>query len=296
MHYRLYCLVVTMAAVFLCCSGGEKAQEFSLDAGPSPRPLFFDFEGLKWGMVPEEIVAVWGPPAEQPRPDTGYTDMRYRDQAGFKNVTLYFITFPPSRNIHQDVQPREGSDRPLMFLFSVLLDPGLDDIKAKETVRADLVSRFGEPLSEPKIYESQNSSREHSEIFRAAECTLAVARWAKAEPSLNWPERLDNLQYVVAPISLFMEVPRTIWNDLRGEIGLSPSADIKERYETFEKSGGSVEVKDLVKLFGPPNIYWEEAPGTGRMFYFWLTGSRFKFNIAEGKVQSSERTYVHEEQ
>jgi hypothetical protein len=301
MRYRSYYLVlmvVIMAAAFFCCSRGEKsekAQEFSLDAGPPPRPLFFDFEGLKWGMIPEEVIAAWGPPAEAPDPDRGYTDMRYSDRASFKNVTLYFITVPAFRNVHEDVKPQGKSDRALMFLFSVSLDPGLDDIKPWQAVRADLVSRFGEPLTEPKIYESRNSSPEHSAIFRAAECTLAVARWAKAEPSVNWPERLDNLQYVLAPDSLIMEVPRKRWADLRGKFGLSPSAEMKERFETFEKNSSSVAVKDLVKLFGPPNLYWEEAPGTGTMFYFWLTGSRFKFKIREGKIDGFERTYVHEE-
>jgi len=296
MRFRCYGFVFLAAAAFFCCSGGEKEKELSLDAGPLPRPLFFDFEGLRWGMVPEEIVAVWGPPAEEPDADTGYHDMEYGNRAGFKNVTLYFITVPTFRNVHPDVQPKAGSDRPLMFLFAVSLDPGLDDIKPKEAVRADLVSRFGEPLTEPKIYESQSCSEENSEIFRAAECTLTVARWAKAEPGLNWPERLDGLQYVLAPNSLITEIPRTKWNDLRGEIGLSPSAEIKERYKTFEESVDTIEVKDLVKLFGSPNLYWEEAPGKGTIFYFWLTGSRFKFTIGEGKVQGFERTYVHEEE
>jgi len=296
MRYRCYGLVFMAAAVFICCSEGEKGKEFSLDAGPSPRPLFFDFEGLKWGMVPEEIIAAWGPPAEEPDATFGIHDLEYGNRAGFKNVTLYFISVPPFRNVHEDVQPVEGSDRPLAFLFAVLLDPGSDDIKPKADVRADLVSRFGEPFTDPKIYESQNCSPEYNEIFRAAECTLVIARWAKAEPSVNWPERLDSLQYVLAPHSLIMEVPRTRWNDLRGEVGLSPSADIKERYDTFARIGGTPEVKELVELLGPPNLFLEATPGNGTMHYFWLTGSRFKFTIGEGKVQGFERTYVHEAQ
>lgn len=282
------------AAVLFCCSRGEKGKEFSLDAGPSPRPLFFDFEGLKWGMIPEEIVGEWGPPHEKPGFDIGYYDMRYSDRAGFKNITLYFTTVPPSLNVHQDVRPKEGRDKPLMFLFCVSLDPGLDDIKPKESARADLVSRFGEPLTDRKIYESQNCKEENTEIFRAAECTLAVAHWAPAEPGLNWPERLDSLKYVLAPYSLIGELPRTSWNDLRGAIPLSLPSDIKARYESFTGGAGNIEVKDLIKLFGPPNIYWEEAPGRGTIYYFWLTGSFFKFKIGEGIVQSYERTYLYE--
>ena len=300
MRFRFYGLVLMAALILVassfCCSKGEKGKGFSLDAGPPPRPLFYDFEGLRWGMTPGEIIGVWGPPKEDPQFEKGFHDMRYSNRAGFKYVTLYFITVPPFRNVHLDVLPKEGSTNPLPFLFAISLDPGTDDIKPKEAVRADLVLKFKEPVADPKIYESQDRSREHAEIFRAAECTLVIAQWAKAEPSVNWPERLDSLQYTLVPYCLVTEIPRTKWKDLRGAIPLSPTSDIKARYQSFTEGASPKEVKDLVEIFGPPNLYQEEAPGIGTLHYFWLTGSRFKFTIGEGKIRGYERTYVHEPQ
>lgn len=296
MRRHIHAFVFMAAAAMFCCSQGEKGKELELDAGPPPRPLFFDFEGLKWGMTPEEAVKAWGPPSEEPRLEMGYGDMRYRNRASFKNASLYFTPSVASLSGPSAEKPADDSGKPLLLLFSVLLDPGMNDVKPKSSVRAELVSRFGEPLTEPKIYESQNCNPEHAEIFRAAECTLAVAQWAPAEPGLNWPERLSSLQYVLAPLSILRHIPKTKWNGLRGAVPPSPSPATKAAYEDFTQGPGSDDLRALVKAFGPPNIYLEEAPGKGTLFYFWLTGSYFKFDIEEGRVQSQERTYVHEPQ
>jgi len=294
MRWRLYWLILITGAVLLCCSQGEKEKGLELDAGPPPRPLFYDFEGLKWGMTPEEVVKAWGSPSEEPRLEMGYGKIRYNNRASFKEVSVYFSPAPPSLSGQADVKSIEGPDKLLLCLIGVLLDPGTDDFKAKSSVRAELVSRFGEPLADPKLYESQSCSPKNTEIFRAAECTLAIARWAPAEPGLNWPERLASLQYVLAPFSILRQIPKVKWNDLRGAVPLSPSSEVKAAYEDFAQSGGSGVIEDIIKRLGLPNIYLEEAPGKGKLYYLWLTGSYFKFEIGEGKVQLHERTYVHE--
>lgn len=283
--------------VFLCCAGlamlamacggntpRGKPEALSFDAGPPPRPLFYQSDGLTWGMTPEEAIAAWGPPAEN-RIDADR--LVYRDRAGFREANLYFLPV------------RREPDGTSLHLFSVYLQPGVSDdkyIKPKSAVRPDLVSRFGEPITDPKIYESQGKDMKTAEIFRAAECTLAVAQWARAEPQVNWPERLDSLSYTIVPTSLLRQVPRPRWNALRGALALSPSTEVKARYAEYEKDSLRRDVKNLLARFGPPNLFLETAPGEGTLYYFWLTGSYFKFTIAGGMVQSHERAYYHEPQ
>ena len=286
----ILCVAGLTALVALACggcAGGAKEEPLVFDAGPPPRPLFFQFEGLEWGMTPEEAIGAWGPPAVN-RIET--LSVLYRDRSGFGEITLYFQPFVPFEG-----DPGSSSKA----LFAVRLEPGVSDdkyIKPKSAVRPDLVSRFGEPMSEPKLYESQQADVKNAEIFRAAECTLAIARWARAEPQVNWPERLDSLQYVLVPHSLVRQVPRAKWSALRGALPLSPSPEVKARHEEFEKDASEGDVKGLLARFGPPNLYLEKAPGEGTLFYFWLTGSYFKFTIAGGRVQSHERAYYYEPQ
>lgn len=275
------CLILLVGLACGACAGSEKEEALVFDAGPPPRPLFFEFEGLTWGMTPDEARRAWGPPAED-RIDL--MRLAYRDRAGFNEVTLYFVPLG-----------RDSNDK-AMGLSIVSLYPGSDEknVKPKSAVRPDLVSRFGEPITDPKIYESQTADMKYSEIFRAAECTLVIAEWARAEPQVNWPERLDRLRYVLAPALLLREVPKAEWSALRGTLALSPPPETKARYAEYEKDTDSGDTKKLLALFGPPNLYLEKAPGEGTLYYFWLTGSYFRFTIAGGRVQSRERAYYYE--
>jgi hypothetical protein len=270
-----------MSIFFLIlCTSSEKDLAESLDAGPPPRPLFFEFEGLGFGMTPDEIEQAWGPALEK----SSY-QMNYADKGGYKHVQLYFMSVPAFSNIHADVKRSEISNDPFFFLLFLQLSYAYEDVRPKETVRPDLITRFGNPLDDPVLYEKMHVTRETADIFRAAECTLAIVRWYPASPEIGRPEHLGHITFRIAPDALMTDVPRTRWKDLRGAISVSPTDEIKAHFEKLSQVHGGAAVDEVVKLLGPPNLYMEETPGQGQIVYYWLDGARIKFNIEEGKVQ-----------
>lgn len=129
------------------------------------------------------------------------------------------------------------------------------------------------------------------ELFRAAECTLVQAEWNPAAPELHWPEHLGSMTYRLAPSSLVTYVPRTEWPKLRGAVPTSLAADFQTRLDGQPRGANAASTKDLVKALGRPNLYLEEAPGKGRLFYAFLDDSVFVVRIAEGKLDGSEGSF-----
>ncbi len=275
---------------FMACGSSDRGTEADWDPGPPQRALFVEFEGLKWGMTPEEIKTEWGVPDE----DSTY-QMTYSNKAGYARANLYFMSIPAFRNVHEDAERSGPSDEPFYFLSSVYLEPDFEDVRPKDTVRSELVERFGEPLTEPALFQAQNLNPEYSEIFRAAECTLCIAGWAPASEDMGRPENLRHLIYKLAPDSLLTEIPRSRWQDLRGSIPERAPADIKARLEKLDRIEGGASLKQILEIAGPPNIFLEGSPGSGKLCYFWLTGTNLIFNITEGRKDGHTWTFYEED-
>ena len=92
------------------CSSSKKEEKASLEAGPPTRPLFYEYEGLKWGMTKEEVKSVWGAGVEK-----NIVTLSYTDKGGYKKVEALFKSVPASSNI----QTVAGKKRFLNLLFTL---------------------------------------------------------------------------------------------------------------------------------------------------------------------------------
>ncbi len=284
----LICMSVLLG--FMACSSSEEGAEADWDPGPPQRPLFFEFEGLKWGMTPAEIKDVWGTPDE----DRTY-QMIFSNKGGYSRANLGFQSIPEFRNVHEDVERTEPSDEPYYYLIWISLENDFDDVTPKDSFRSELVERFGEPLIEPALFQVNHLNPEYHEIFRAAECTLCIATWAPASPDMGRPENLQTLMYRLAPSSLLTEIPRSRWQNLRGSIPPRAPADLKVKLAGLDQIQGDASLQQIIEQIGPPNLYIEESPGNGKLYYFWLTGTNLFFNITEGREDGHRHTFYEED-
>ena len=291
--FRRYASVVLVLVLAAACSPGKKTEEAALDAGPLARPLLFDFEGLKWGMTKDEVKNVWGAVLED-----SLMELKYADKGGYKDVQALFKSVPASRNIQTVAGRQAGDEGPVEFLFAVRLSVRArtepEETKPKETVRPALIASYGEPLSDPKLRANLYCEAD-CELFRLAECTLLEVHWLPAVPELNLPERVDSLTYRLAPDTLITEIPFAAWEKLRGSILPSIPPEFKAKIKSFTQGADGTAVSDVVAGIGPPNLYLEEGPGKGKLYYFWLTGSFYVLEIENGRLGFVSYTQLGED-
>jgi len=283
MVLRFLSLIFILVLAF-GCSSAKKEEKASFDAGPLARPLLYDFEGLKWGMTKDEVKSVWGAAEED-----SWMVLKYADKGGYKRAEALFKSVPPSSNIQTVAGRPAGDEKPFEFLIAVRLtakdrwDP--QETKPKETVRPALIASHGEPLSDPALRKRLYCEAD-CEIFRLAECTLLEVRWNRAVPEFKMPESVDSLTYRFAPDTLITAVPFAEWEKLRGTVPTSVAPEFKAKIKGFTQGLDGTPVSEIVKLIGPPNLYREEGPGKGRLYYFWLTGSSYSLEIEDGKLRA----------
>lgn len=259
----------------LGCSPGGPG-EATPDAGPPPRPYFLEVEGLRWGMTPEEVLAIWGP-------DTEGEALFYEKKAGFVQVGLGYTSLRRDDVPPDDAKPTATETRPMKFLAWISFHG--DASKPRDRVRADLVARFGEPLADPKLLRVNHCEKATScELWRAAECTLVKAEWRPAAPDL-WPEHLGLLTYGLAPDSLIQYVPRSEWTKLRGTVPLSYPSQTDATIMGMRRGVGGANVAEISKSLGPPNLHLEKGPGSGTLFYLFLDGSLQCLRVEGGTLQ-----------
>ena len=264
-----------LSAALLTAGCGGAGGGGTLDPGPPPRPLFKEVEGLKWGMTREEVRAAWG------AGDDGGTDS-YPKKGGYPTVRLGYASIPSGGVVHTDLVRDPKDDSPVKLLIWARFEG--DATFKKETVRADLVSRFGQPLTDARLLEANLCQGPNCELFRAAECTLVKVSWNPANPGA-WPDHLIGLTYLLAPDSLPQYVPRPQWPRLRGSVPTSYTPEARARFDKVGRQGGA-EAETLAKLtadVGPPNLYLETAPGEGTLFYLFLDGSLQTIKIEKGR-------------
>lgn len=293
MFYKFLSMILILILVS-GCSSSIKEEKASLEAGPPTRPLLYEYEGLKWGMTKEEVKSVWGAGVEK-----NIVTLSYTDKGEYKKVEALFKSVPASSNIQTVAGRPAGDDQPVQFLFAVYLsvrsrtDP--TESKPKDTVRPGLISNYGEPLSDSKLRAKLYCERADCEIFRVAECTLLEVHWNPAVPELNLPERVDSLTYMLAPDTLITAIPFDKWAMLRGSILPSVPPEFKAKVKGFTQGTEGTSVADVVKLIGPANLYLEEIPGKGELYYFWLTGSFYSLEIDKGRLLSVSYTLYGED-
>lgn len=227
-------------------------------------------------MTPAEVISAWGP-GEDGDP------YQYANKAGYSRASLGFASVPASDVVHTDLPP--GSGNPVRFLTWVSLSS--DEILPKEKIRADLVSRFGEPITDPKLLRNvsvSNCTGHRCEVFRAAECTLAVAQWYPASAELNRPETLDSLMYQLAPASLVEYVPRSEWSKLRGPVPPSLSAQMETGLSAMRMGSDGARSEEVDKLLGTPNLL-QESPGAAKRYYLYLDGSVQVVQLQDGRIR-----------
>jgi hypothetical protein len=274
-------VVVVAAACGLSGGGGG-----SLDPGPPTRPLFKEVEGLKWGMTPAEVRAAWGPGEE----GKAYS---YPKKGGYLFVSLGYMSIPGGDVIHTDLARDPKDTGPVEFLVSASFQG--NSTFQKDTVRADLASRFGQPLTDAQLLRANDCRAGRCELFRAAECTLVKASWNPADAELKWPEHLDSLVYVLAPDHLVQYLPRTEWSKLRGSVPLSFTPEVREKFDKLGSVGGSnaPTLAEMTKAVGSPNLYLETAPGKGTLYYLFLDGSLLAVSVQEGRYRGSMGSTVN---
>lgn len=256
-------------AALLACSGRAR-----FDADQPKRPLFQEVEGLRWGMTSEEVKAVWGPDRE----GKAY---HYDKKGGYPSSSLGYMSIPPDMIVHKDARLPAGGG-PAEFLIYVSFDG--DATVTKEKVRADLVSRFGQPLADAVVLRAHDCEGP-CELWRAAEMTLVKARWNPANAELNWPEHLSALTWDLAPAGLVTWVPRSEWAKIRGAVPLTFAAEARAKIEGFRMGIEGASVAEITKALGPPNLQLEEKPGETSLAYLFLDDAVQKLRLAGGKLQ-----------
>jgi hypothetical protein len=76
--------------------------------------------------------------------------------------------------------------------------------------------------------------------------------------------------------------------------GMTP-ADIKVKLAGLDQIQGDASLQQIIEQIGPPNLYLEESPGNGKLYYFWLTGTNLFFNITEGRKDGHRHTFYEED-
>jgi hypothetical protein len=275
-------VAISLVLPALACSRGAAGNSASLDAGPPPHPPFYEFEGLKWGMTPAEVAAVWGPGED----GQAY---RYARKGGYVDVSLGYMSVPSDSIKDPALEAVARAAGRVELLVFVALRPESETSAPKDQVRADLVSRFGPPLEDPALLASLDCKKGACEVFRAAECTVVKADWAPAFAELKWPDRLNSLTYELAPGHLVAYVPRGDWGRLRGAVRASYTADLRARIDGFASSGPeAATVEQIVKALGPPNLHRPVPDGTAALDYLFLDGSLQSLRIRDGRLTGWE--------
>ncbi len=202
-------------------------------------------------------------------------------------MSLGYVGIPAGDVVHTDLKRDPKDDRPAQFLIWARFDG--DPTFRKETVRADLVSRLGQPLADAKVLRVNDCQSPRCELFRAAECTLVKASWRPASAELNLPERLEGLTYILAPDSLPQHVPRTEWPKLRGSVPFSYTPETDAKFDKVGSLGGAnpATLAEITKTVGAPNLYLEASPGRGTLFYLFLDGSLPTVSIENGRYHGA---------
>jgi hypothetical protein len=283
---RLWLLPVVVMLATACRPAGMSGGGGSLDPGAPARPLFKEVEGLKWGMTPAEVLAAWGPGEDG---EAFY----YPKKGGYPRVSLGYIGLPAGDVVHTDLKRDPKDTSPVKFLVWAKFEG--DSTFQKDTVRADLVSHFGQPLTDAQLLRANDCPGARCELFRAAECTLVKASWTAANAELKSPALLDGLSYVLAPDHLVQYVPRTEWSKLRGSVPLSFTPEVKARFETLGSLGGpnAPTLAEITKAVGSPNLYLETSPGKGTLYYLFLDGSLMTIGVEEGRYHGSTGSTVN---
>ena len=263
--------------VLVGCSRPTTNGGGSPSASAPSRPVFHEVEGLRWGMTPAEVISAWGPG------ENGDAN-EYTNKAGYSRASLDFARLPASDLIHTDLPP--GSGDLVRLLTSVSL--GSSDVLPKQKVRAAHSSRFGEPITDPKLLRNvgvSNCTGPRCEVFRAAECTLAVVQWSPASAELNRPETLDSLMYQLAPSSLVDYVPRSEWSRLKAPVPTSFSAERETGLGAMRMGFDGARPEEVETLLGSPNLLLEESPGGGKRYHLYLDGSVQVLQFQNGRTQ-----------
>jgi hypothetical protein len=243
-------------------------------------PLFYEVEGLKWGMTPTEVLKAWGPGEE----GEAY---RYANKGGYARAHLGYRRLPASDVVHTDLPPGADPDRPVEFLTWVSFES--DEVLAKEEVRAELVSRFGQPLTDPKVVRNVSISfcdSSRCDVFRAAECTLATASWTSASAEFNRPAALSSLMYELAPSGLIGHVPRSDWPSLNGPVALSFPPELEAKVGALRRGVDGAREKDVEALLGRPNLRRGEVDGNETHYYLFVDGSLRGLEFSKGKLHA----------
>jgi hypothetical protein len=239
------------------------------------RPYFYEVHGLKWGMTRQEVLKAWGPGADG-------DPYEYKDKAGFRFVSLLMGSLPAADVVHEDVKAVAGNENPIRFLTSVVLQPG--NLEPKSQVRADLVSRFGEPLADARLAAREHCEVPRCEIFRTGECTIAEVKWLPSNS--DQPERLESLTHQLGCSALVEYVPRTKWPLLGGSVRTSFAPELDEVVGKLPRGVGGASSADVVTRLGPPNLRIEEGTATLRLFYLWLDGSLYSLGFENNQLMS----------
>ena len=259
----------------LACGKTELAPRAAVPA----RPLFYEVEGLKWGMTPAEVLKAWGPGED------GET-YRYASKGGYARASLGYRRLPASDVVRTDLPPGADPGRPVEFLTWVSFES--DEVLAKEKVRAELVTRFGQPLTDPKVVRNVSISfcdSSRCDVFRAAECTLATASWTPASADLNRPAALSSLMYELAPSALIGYVPRSDWPKLNGPVALSFPPELEAKVGALRRGIDGAREKDVEGLLGRPNLRRGEVDGNATHYYLFLDGSLQGLEFSKGRLQ-----------
>lgn len=270
---------LALALAMASCASGEKDRLPSLDAGPPPHPLEFEFAGLGLGMTKEAVVDAWGPPSFETA-----RSVEYANRGGYANVKLLFKSVPVAENIQLEAARALGDDRPFEFLTAIVLMPA--ESRAKNELRTELVSLYGQPPADPVLFAPLNCRPPACEIFRPAECVLLKVAWETAAAGVERSERVASLAYILAPDALITEVPRPDWPSLRGRVAPSPPSELKARLAGLRTGDNGALIEDIVKVMGLPNLVLDDGAGRRSLYYFWLNNAFVRLNLTEGTLRS----------
>ena len=281
---RALAMVGTLVLAFAMasCASGEKDRTPSLDAGPPPHPLEFEFEGLGLGIAKEAVVDAWGPPSFETA-----RSIEYANRGGYANVKLLFKSVPVSKNIQPEAARALGDDRPFEFLTAIVLTPA--ESRAKNELRTELVSLYGQPPADPVLFAPLNCRPPACEIFRPAECVLLKVAWETAPAGVERSERVAGLAYILAPDALITEVPRPKWTELRGEVAASFPSGLEARINGLRTGAAGLPVSETIKVMGTPNLILAGGGGERHLLYFWLDGSFVKLTFAGDRLRAVGR-------
>ena len=282
MRVRTLALAGVLVIALASCAPNGRGRSPSWDAGPPPRPLEFEYEGLTLGMTKEAVVDNWGPPGLE-----GDRTLDYANRGTYANVHLVFKSVPVSENIQPEAARAPGDDRPYEFLSGIILTPA--EPRTKAELRRELVSLYGQPLTDPALFAPLNCRPPACEIFRPAECVLLKVAWETASAGAEGSDRVAALAYVLAPETLIAEAPRPKWMELRGAVAVAAPAGLRGRLDGLRTGADGSTVEEAVKVLGPPNLILPGDGGERRFLYFWLDGSSIKLAFDGDRLRAVER-------